>query len=313
MNSENTKPSAKKVTMKKPKDKPKRPLSAYNIFLKAEREKIVKFIKGEGPDEKDPDQPAADLQLLMTNEGRISFEQMGKLIGKRWKTLSPESHKKYSDMALIDAERYKTAMADYKAKNDERARKEAAFAKQIHSSAVTPASVYGASGGVESGFGSHFDYAATSYPRPSSRQSPPVSYGGYPPPMDYGRSEHLMPTSAYGDYPHHQQYNNYYSQRGGGYGAPPYSSSRYYPSQHATEHSSSVSTAPKGYPMPAAHHPDNFNEQNSGQMFYPPQFPSHSQRPDVLEEPRHYHQVPHSHSQGSLTGSIKRPRTHGPY
>jgi hypothetical protein len=143
--------SAKKFSAKKPKDKPKRPLSSYNFFLKvcsrflfppptpaflnmlrfrstyislsllisflqAEREKIVKFVKGEGTDDHEPDQPAADASALRLKGDRICFEQMGKLIGKRWKTLSAESLKRYSDMALADAERYKNEMAEYKAR-----------------------------------------------------------------------------------------------------------------------------------------------------------------------------------------------------
>lgn len=308
MNTGNIKPSAaaKKFSVKKPKDKPKRPLSAYNFFLRAERAKIVKFIKGEGPDEHEPDQPEADLSVLKLKGGRICFEQMGKLIGKRWKTLGAESLKKYSDMALADAERYKIEMAEYKARRDERIRAEVAVARQSQVSVAATQVSYSGTSGVEPMYAPPY-FDSYGYPPPSHPGMPP--HGSQPayPHADYARSEPYMPQSAYGEFPRHQQYGSYYSHSRGGYSMPPYSS-QYYPSQHMPEHTSS---AQKGYSMPPAHqhHMSSTGEHStSAQPFYPAQVPS-SHRVEKEEENMFY---PPSQGRSYRTepGSPKRSRTH---
>ena len=192
---------------KKPKDKPKRPLSAYNIFFKDERVRLLASLEGsydqsymtseshayrqalhvdgfgfrkldDVHDDNDDDSfldlnqeelenlvglspslnedaeidstkcggavasnVAAPSQTLFGNlshrheqctsshtsnvsfncnkknpHGKISFENLAKVIGGRWKKLSPEQVEHYKKLADIDAERYRDEMEEYERK-----------------------------------------------------------------------------------------------------------------------------------------------------------------------------------------------------
>ena len=78
---------------KKPKGMPKRPLSAYNLYFQAERTKILEAAAGEG--------------------GKIGFEGLGKMIGKKWKALSEIERKAFEKLAEKDSTRYRNEMEAY--------------------------------------------------------------------------------------------------------------------------------------------------------------------------------------------------------
>lgn len=122
---------SKRPSKKKPKDKPKRPLSAYNFFFKEEREKILKVVLAEDPDKVENDPESDDyldevaLNKLRKEGGKVSFEEMGKLIGQRWKNIDADRLTRFSELAAEDTERYKKEMADYNGRQELKMRNEA--------------------------------------------------------------------------------------------------------------------------------------------------------------------------------------------
>jgi len=116
----------KKIVRKKPKDKPKRPLSAYNYFFKTERQRILKYLL------RNPDDVITEIvvnaeeeQKLWTDGKKISFEEMGKLIGRRWKKIEGEDLEKYATLASGDAERYQKELKVWNEKKEEEKKKAA--------------------------------------------------------------------------------------------------------------------------------------------------------------------------------------------
>jgi hypothetical protein len=138
-----TETKTKKVR-KKPKDRPKRPLSAYNIFFKEERARILEEIPTEKDekeakeadsktDSKDKDKdekvteeetPPADGSKPIRKRkklphGKIGFESLAKVIGQRWQDLESDEVKYYKDKAEEDMKRYKIEMEVYLSKQAE--------------------------------------------------------------------------------------------------------------------------------------------------------------------------------------------------
>jgi len=68
-------------------------MSAYNFFFREERTRILSE-KPEG-------------------EGTVSFEDIGRLVGERWRSIDDGSKQKFKGLASVDSERYRAEMKVY--------------------------------------------------------------------------------------------------------------------------------------------------------------------------------------------------------
>jgi len=106
---------------KKPKDKPKRPLSAYNLFFKHERAKIVNTVTD------DDDKNSMPVEILSSDaapasddpnkkrrhraaHGKIGFAALARTVAARWKELPPDERAVFEARAAIEKTRYRGEM-----------------------------------------------------------------------------------------------------------------------------------------------------------------------------------------------------------
>ena len=64
--------------------------------------------------------PGTPLEKKKKFNGVVSFQDICKIIGRRWRSLDQESLEKYSDMAKVDTIRYRDAMEKYSKECDDR-------------------------------------------------------------------------------------------------------------------------------------------------------------------------------------------------
>jgi hypothetical protein len=96
---------------KKPKDHPRRPLSAYNVFFKEERQRILNDIPDASAEVK---QTGIKTRKRKKNaHGKIGFENLAKAIGQKWQSLTQEEIHYYKAQAEVDQKRYRDEMEVY--------------------------------------------------------------------------------------------------------------------------------------------------------------------------------------------------------
>lgn len=110
--------SSQKPIKHKPKDKPKRSLSAYNYFFSDERRKIIKAIKYDDDAYRneivDHGLSKELITKLRDGSSKVKFEVIGKLIGSRWKNINDEKTIYYNSLAERDKKRYAIELEIYK-------------------------------------------------------------------------------------------------------------------------------------------------------------------------------------------------------
>mmetsp|Transcript_25420 Transcript_25420/g.73529 ORF Transcript_25420/g.73529 Transcript_25420/m.73529 type:complete len:326 (-) Transcript_25420:94-1071(-) len=95
--------------------KPKRPMTAYNFFFQEEHQRIREEEEKagtsveEGVDVSD----AVSSPSKKRKISRVGFEDLGKLIGKRWKETGKDELERYRELARKDSERYKRESEKY--------------------------------------------------------------------------------------------------------------------------------------------------------------------------------------------------------
>ena len=89
---------------KEPSDKPRRPLSAYNLFFQHERAQILQAT----PSKYDDTKPRR-------SHGKIGFGALARNVAAKWNSIDPDTRKHFDDLAAADKHRYKREMETWKA------------------------------------------------------------------------------------------------------------------------------------------------------------------------------------------------------
>ena len=120
------KPSRKRK-WRKPKDMPKRPLSAYNLFFAHERQKLIS---------------SGLFQTAVSDAGlqaaggdkKMGFAGLARNVAAKWKSLSPSMRSSYEQQAQIEQERYKSEVVEWKKNQEEQKTKQLQFNAKLAAS-----------------------------------------------------------------------------------------------------------------------------------------------------------------------------------
>ena len=124
--SKQKKSKAKKATVRDPRAKPKRPLSAYNLFFQYERDLLLRSKpskKGQSHDEmhrtilNNPSERRNRSKTVRPPpHGKVGFAELARMIGKKWKSLDDTSREHFQGLAAIEKKRYVKECSEWKAR-----------------------------------------------------------------------------------------------------------------------------------------------------------------------------------------------------
>ena len=124
------KSSAKKRTWKKPKDKPKRPLSAYNLFFQHERKKIIAVLPEDKSVNNDGLTEEQRRRKHRKTHGKIGFGDLARNIAQNWKTIDNSARSIFEARADTEKARYRKELDAWKKTNVESGEREKAGKKK---------------------------------------------------------------------------------------------------------------------------------------------------------------------------------------
>ena len=121
-------PPKKKATdfkprRKKPRDAPRRPLSAYNIYFRQERAALIAR-----NDEGNPDEDfQVNLDVVVAtgkkrDDPSAVFQAAARTLATRWKKMAPEDKSEYEESAEDEMKRYRARVYEYESRMVEEAR-----------------------------------------------------------------------------------------------------------------------------------------------------------------------------------------------
>jgi hypothetical protein len=109
-----SKGGSKKRSWKKPKDKPKRPLSAYNLFFQHERNNILAALPGDDAAMDDGLTEEQRRRKHRKTHGKIGFADLARSIADKWKNIEPTARSVFEARADIEKQRYKKELEAWK-------------------------------------------------------------------------------------------------------------------------------------------------------------------------------------------------------
>ena len=112
------------ATIRDPDAKPKRPLSAYNLFFQYERDMLLRSKPSkEGQSHEsmhmtihnDPSERRNRSKTVRPPpHGKIGFAELAKIIGSKWKSLDDPARKHFQDLAAVEKKRYVKECKEWK-------------------------------------------------------------------------------------------------------------------------------------------------------------------------------------------------------